>query len=317
MKLSKRLVKFNKSINKKKFSSFFLLVAVLCAYLLGALSSFALNKMELKSANVREDVSTDAQGINISKLEAKVLPEKGYKIKLAWGELGKKMIEDGVIDEQKLAKAVFGKDEIPQNFKKYLDGSKQTEIIVDGTTAQFWVDLFWGLGLANKNPILENGPMAEGGNPANFASTGGWTLGKQEVMSLYNKFSYITLSPDQQKMVKEIADGVYRPCCGNPTSFPDCNHGMAALAIIEFLVSQGKSKNEIYKDLLAFNSYWFPGTYLDIAYHFEKNGMNYSSIDPSKILSKTFSSAMGYQTIKKQIGEVAWPALKGGGSCGA
>ncbi len=311
-----RLFKFIKPLKKRKFSSFVLLVVILASYCLGALSSFAFNKLVLQ-VNVGEGTVIAEQGINLSKIQAKVLPQKGYKVKIKWSDLGKKMIEDGVIDEKKLANAIFGKDEIPPQFKKYLDGSKQKEIIVDETTAQFWVDLFWGLGLANKNPILEGGSMIEGGNTANFASTGGWTLGKQEAMSLYNKFSYVPLSQEQQKRVKEIADGVYRPCCGNPTSFPDCNHGMAALAIIELLVSQGKSPKEIYRDLLTFNSYWFPQTYLDIAYHFEKNGINYSSVDPSKILSKTFSSAMGYQTIKRQIGEVAWPVLQGAGSCGA
>lgn len=310
----KRLVKFNKEVNKKKFSSFALIVAILASYFFGMLSFFTVEKF-VASRNIEEESITTEQGINLSKIQDKVLPEKGYKVKLAWSDIGKKMIEDGVIDENKLAKAVFGKEKVPPEFKKYLDGSKQGEIIVDGASAQFWVDVFWALGLANKNSILENGPMAQ--NTANYASTGGWTLGKQDVVNLYNKFSYISLSSDQQKQVQEIADGVYRPCCGNPTSFPDCNHGMAALAIIELLVSQGKSKNEIYKDLLAFNSYWFPQTYLDIAYHFEKSGMNYKAVDPSKILSKTFSSAMGYQTIKKQIGEVAWPALKGAGSCGA
>ena len=307
----KKLFRFIKSIKKKKFSALLLIISILTSYIFGVLSFFILEK-----TIIQEDVAYE-QGVNLSKIQAKVLPQKGYKVKIKWSDLGKKMIEDGVIDEQKLAKAVFGKDEIPQAFKKYLDGSKQKEIIVDQTTAQFWVDLFWGLGLANKNPILESGPMAEGGNTANYASTGGWTLGKQDVMNYYSKFSYVQLSAEQQKIVQEIADNVYRPCCGNPTSFPDCNHGMAALAVIELLVSQGKSKKDIYKDLLTLNSYWFPQTYLDIAYHFEKAGRDYAKTPAEQILSKTFSSAMGYSAIKREIGEIAWPALKGAGSCGA
>lgn len=309
--LIKKFLKLRKVVKRKKFSSWAIFLAIIISYLLGGLSFLAFEKL------TTSDVINLEQGINLSKIQAKVLPQKGYKVKIKWSDLGKKMIEDGVVDEKKLANAVFGKDKLPPEFKKYLDGSTQKEIIVDGGTAQFWVDVFWGLGLANKNPILESGPMTQGGNTQNFASTGGWTLGREETMNLYNKFSYISLSVNQQKIVQEIADNVYRPCCGNPTSFPDCNHGMAALAIIELLVSQGKGKNEIYKTLLAFNSYWFPQTYLDIAYHFQKNGMNYSDADPSKILSKTFSSAMGYQTVKRQTGEINWPALQGAGSCGA
>lgn len=310
----KNLKKIGRRILKKKFSAYILLLSILIAYGAGILSFFALEKAVFKG---KEEVITE-QGVNLSKIQSKVLPDKGYRIRVNWQEQGKKLIDDGVIDKKKLAQAISGTDELAPELNKYLDGSRQREIIVNHETARFWVDVLWGLGLANKNPILESGPMVEGGNTANFASTGGYTLGIQQPMDYYDKFSYIQLSPDQQKLVKEIADGVFRPCCGNSTSFPDCNHGMAALALIELLASQGKSKSEIYRGVLAFNSYWFPQTYLDIAYHFEKNGMNYSSQDPSKILSKTFSSAMGYQTIKRQIGDIAWPALQGaGGSCGA
>ena len=307
----KKLFRLTKSIKKKKFSALLLIISILTSYIFGVLSFFILEKTIIQGDVVYE------QGINLSKIQSKVLPDEGYKIKVKWQDLGERLIQDGVIDEKKIAQAVFGTDEIPKEFSKYLDGSKQREIIINNETAQFWVDLFWGLGLANKNPILEGGPMAEGGNTANYASTGGWTLGKQDAMSYYSKFSYIQLSAEQQKIVQEITDKVYRPCCGNPTSFPDCNHGMAALAIIELLVSQGKSKKDIYKDLLAFNSYWFPQTYLDIAYHFEKAGRDYARVPAEQILSKTFSSAMGYSAIKRDIGEIAWPALGGAGSCGA
>ena len=136
-------------------------------------------------------------------------------------------------------------------------------------------------------------------------------------MQIYSKFSYINLNDQQQKVVEAIADGVFRPCCGNSTAFPDCNHGMAALGLIELMVSQGKSKEEIYKTVLAFNSYWFPQTYLDVAYHFTKAGRDYAKVPASQILSKTFSSAMGYQAIRREVGQIAWPALKGAGSCGA
>lgn len=307
----KKLFRFTKSIKKKKFSAYILLFSILIAYAAGALSFFALEKFVPFNDVISE------QGINLSTVQTKVLPEKGYRIKINWQEQGKKLVDDGVVDKKKLAQAISGTDELSKELGKYLDGSKQREIIINNETAQFWVDLFWGLGLANKNPILESGPMAEGGNTESYASTGGWTLGKQDAMNYYSKFSYIQLSADQQKIVQEIADKVYRPCCVNPTSFPDCNHGMAALAVIELLVSQGKSKKDIYKDLLSFNSYWFPQTYLDIVYHFEKAGRDYVKTPAEQILSKTFSSAMGYSAIKREVGQIAWPALGGAGSCGA
>lgn len=255
--------------------------------------------------------------IDLAKLQEEVLPQNGFVYKINWGSLGKKLIDDGVIDKIKLAKAITGTDKLPPELEKYLDDSDQKQIELSANNAQFWVDVLWGLGLANKNEILEKGPMTEGGNTANFASTGGYTIGAKKPMELYSKFSYITLTPDQQAKVAEIAGNIYRPCCGNSTAFPDCNHGMAALALIELMVAQNFSKDEIYQTVLGFNSYWFPQTYLDISYHFAKNSRDYKAVPPAEILSKTFSSAQGYQVIKKQIGTVSWPALKGGSGCGA
>lgn len=302
----------------KKNASLFTLVGIflfMLGFLVGvttdALVSARLSKKQFQT-------NSENKTSNLLELQEKVLPKNGFKFKIRWGNLGKKMIEDGVIDQTKLAKALGGKeDKIPQEFQKYLDGSDQKEIELNDKNAHFWVDILWGLGLANKSDVLDKGPMRENGNAANYASTGGWTIGTKEPMQIYSNFSYIPLSDREQAQVQEISSNIYRPCCGNSTAFPDCNHGMAALGLIELMVSQNKSTAEIYKTVLAFNSYWFPATYLDIAYYFEKNGRNYTNVPAQEILSKTFSSAVGYQTLKKQIGDVAWPALKGGGSCGA
>ncbi len=252
---------------------------------------------------------------NLAKIQNEVI-KNDYVLKIKWNDLGQKLIADGVIDKQKLAKAVTGTDSLPQNMDKYLT-SDQTSIELNQQNAQFWVDVLWGLGLANNNPILNSGPMAHDGNTANFASTGGYTIGVNKPMDIYSKFSYINLSSAQEQRVQEIASNIYRPCCDNPTSFPDCNHGMAALALIELMVSQNFSDTDIYNAVLAFNTYWFPQTYLNTAYYFQLNGRDYGQVSAKEILSKTFSSASGSQVISKRVGNINWPALQGGGSCGA
>lgn len=272
--------------------------------------SFTAKPQQVEAAPKTENV------IDLTQLQEQVLPSSGYTFKISWGDLGKRMVEDGVIDKKKLAQALVGKDTLPPQYEKYFSGSEQ-QIELNAGTAQFWVDVLWGLGLANKNEILGKGEMMASGNASNFASTGGWTIGVKKPMDIYSKFLYIQLSPAQQAEVLEIASGVFRPCCGNSTAFPDCNHGMAALGLIELMVSQGFSKDEIYKTVLAFNSHWFPQTYLDISYHFAKNGRDYAKVPAEEILSKTFSSAMGYQALKKQVGEIQWPALKSFQGCGA
>lgn len=122
------------------------------------------------------------------------------------------------------------------------------------------LNMFWALGLANKNEILEKGPMMDSkyGGAGNFASTGGWTLAKGSAMDHYSMHSLVTLSPDQQKMVEEVSKNIFRPCCRNPVYFPDCNHGMAMLGILELKASQGANESELYAISKQVNDVWFP-----------------------------------------------------------
>ncbi len=313
-----------KTLNFKSLNLNYILVSLLivAAFLLGILTNQlrSVNKIDTgpqaqESAQQNAVQPQNGNQAELAKIQDKVI-KSGYTFKIRWGDLGKKMVEDGVLDEAKFTKAVTGSDKLPENLKKYLAGG-QNQIELNQQNAQFWVDMLWGLGLANKSQILETGPMVEGGSTANFASTGGWTIGAKDPMQIYAKYDYIPLTDEQIRKVKEIASGIYRPCCDNPTSFPDCNHGMAALGLIELMVSQGFSDDEIYKTVLAFNTYWFPQTYLNTAYYFQQNGKDYAKVSAKEILSITFSSASGSQVINKKVGNLQWPALQGGGSCGA
>jgi hypothetical protein len=122
------------------------------------------------------------------------------------------------------------------------------------------LNMLWAFGLANKNPILENGPMMDPsyGGAGNFASTGGWTLAKGDTMSHYSMHTLVTLSPAQQALVEKVAKNVYRPCCRNSTYFPDCNHGMAMLGLLELLAGEGATEEEMYKTAQDVNALWFP-----------------------------------------------------------
>lgn len=297
-------------LNRANLLVFLFIYLMVTSFLSGMFVQQILSKKE-------NNTPAKAQTIDIQSLQQRVLPENGYVFKIKWGDLGKRMVQDGVIDEAKLAQAVNSEQSLQPNLKRYFDNSNPQEIELNSANAHFWVDVLWGLGLANKNALLEKGPMVDGGNTANFASTGGWTIGVKQPMEIYAKFSYIPLTDQQQVLVVKIAENIFRPCCGNSTAFPDCNHGMAALGLIELMVYQNFSEEEIYKTVLAFNSYWFPQTYLDIAYHFAKNGRDYNKVPASEILSKTFSSAMGYAAVKKQLQESGAPTIKQEGGCGA
>ena len=308
-----RLTLKRKKFIKKYLLKFTLLcLVVISSFLFGVLADkILILRSESTALNAVEENNKDLVSI-----QKKVI-KKNYVFKIKWGDLGKRMVEDGVIDKAKLAQAITGTEELPRDLDKYFEDG-QNKIEVNQGNAQFWVDVLWGLGLANKNRILEEGAMTADGDASNFASTGGWTLGANEdAMNYYSKHSYINLSEKQQKTVEEIAGNIYRPCCGNSTAFPDCNHGMAMLGLIELMASQGFSQDEIYRAALAFNTYWFPETYLNTAYYFKTINRDYSKVTPKEILSKTYSSGTGAGDIQKKVGIIQWFDSGSGGSCGA
>lgn len=249
-------------------------------------------------------------------LKQQVLPQIGYKTSLRWKDLGKKLIEVGAIDKAKF-EASLRDDADGKLDMKYMDGSSEDNISISEKNAHFIVNFFWALGLANKSKVLDEGPMRTSGNKTDqFASTGGWTLGAKPVMEIYSASPIIPLTAEQQELVKKIAENVFRPCCGNSTAFPDCNHGMAALGYIEWAVYNGLPETQIYKDLLVFNSFWFPQNYADMAVYFEKAGTKWDKVDAKVALSRENSSAQGIAKIRQSVQNV--PGIQGqGGGCGA
>ena len=203
--------------------------------------------------------------------------------------------------------------------RNLLEGLDNGYLKITPENSGFVLNLLWALGLGNKNEILENGPMSDKkyGGAGNFASTGGWTLADggparngAGAMNHYSKHRFIVLTPEQQALVEKVSKGIYRPCCGNSVYFPDCNHGMAMLGLLELMASQGVSEEEMYKAALAVNSYWFPETYLVIAKYLKSQGKDWSKTNPKEILGYNYSSGPGYQKLLEKIKN---PEIKGGG----
>ena len=251
--------------------------------------------------------------INLSLVEKEVLPEGGIELPVAWGDMGPRLIELGVIDEAKFKEAV----KLTPEQEEILTKGTDKKIMINAANGQFVVDMLWALGLAQKSIVYEEGPMGKEykDKAGNFASTGGWSLARGNAMEHLNRYDLIKLTPEQQKKVGEIAQNVYRPCCGNSTWFPDCNHGMAALAIIELLVAGNVDEATIYRKLLGFNSFWFADSYLYVATYFARQGIPWGEVDAKAILGKEYSSAQGAQAIMKKVGQLPNRPTRGG-SCG-
>lgn len=261
--------------------------------------------------------STTTFNVDAASISQQVLPAEGVELPIVWGDFGKQMIADGVIDEAKF-RALF-EGGLQNQDEQMLTGSIDQPVVLNQENSRFMLDMLWAFGLANKNDILENGEMTDpkyGGDASKFASTGGWSLAKGAGFDHYSMHEYVTLTDEQQALVDKVSRGIYRPCCGNSTHFPDCNHGMAMLGLLELMAKNGATEEQMYKVALQVNAYWFPQTYIDLATYFKEQGQDWDQVDPQVALSQEYSSAQGYQQTRQKIQSLPKPQ-QGGGGCGA
>ncbi|TSC81762.1 MAG: Uncharacterized protein G01um101420_867 [Parcubacteria group bacterium Gr01-1014_20] len=279
----------------------------------------------LNSQKSKSGGDPDRAGVVLNS-ESGVLPASGIELPIKWNDMGKRLAGSGVIDVEAFESLYSARGGLSPEEKKLLLGLTSGKIVMTERNSSYWLNLLWAFGLANKNSILEKGPMVnydgKVGSSAEalakagrFASTGGWTLAKGDPMDHYSKHEMIKLTPEQQALVESVSKNVYRPCCGNSTHFPDCNHGMAMLGLLELMAANGASESEMYKVALKVNSYWFPDTYLTIDQYLKMKGMSLATADPKEVLGKDYSSAYGYANILSQV-QTPEKKSSGGGGCG-
>ena len=303
----------NETQNKNK-KEYLLSAGILIAVLIIIGMSGGFGKLDMVDNSQETNTVSDLEKTYLA-LEKEVLSPDGVVLPIAWGDLGKQMIDSGVIDQEKFEDLYTQRGGLNEEEKELLYGSNKKEIKINNENSGFLLNLFWAFGLANKNIILEEGPMKDPqyGGADRFASTGGWSLAKGDIMDHYSNYGFITLTYIQQKRIEEVAKNIYRPCCGNSTYFPDCNHGMAMLGLLELMASQGVGEKEMYEIALKVNSYWFPDTYIIIAKYFDELGISWDKVDPKEVLGINYSSALGYQKVLEKVK----PQKSGGGaSCG-
>ena len=275
-----------------------------------------------KNPAVAASINASKSQANAAKVFAQINPVLGYEINIRYKDLGPKMLEMGVIDLDKFKQAYqqSGQPLTPEQEEILTRGSdKKIKIYQDNS--YFLLNFFWAFGLGNKTKILTEGDMVKYGQGqiGNFASTGGWTLAKGDAINYYSKRALTPLTVEQEDLVSKVASNIYRPCCGNSTAFPDCNHGMALLGVLELMAANGAGEFEMYDAAKYINAFWFPSNYYDIALYFKnKDGKDYKDVDAKLALGKDISSAFGVQTVKKWLTEkgiVEQPPKQKGG-CG-
>lgn len=222
---------------------------------------------------------------------AKVLPEKGFQSRIRLGASVVNLVENGVIDRQKSAALYKDRGGLPPELKALLAARSEKPILLTRENANYYVNLLWPLGLSNTMSTNAKSPL-NGTSLSNYASTGGWNLGKEENGGAYfNKFRIVELTPEQEALVTRIAQNTYRPCCNNSTFFQDCNHGSALLGLLQLGAAQGLTEDELYREALAFNSFWFPHNYIQTALYFKAvKSTDWENVDAREVLGFAYSA---------------------------
>lgn len=312
------------SFNRKTIKPVLPLIIGFVLLFLVAITPFLAEKTNLgfkfqkKETAVNPVNAVTGEGEDITQIN----PSEGYTINAVYGDAGPKLLQSGVINLEAM-KALYeqaGAKMTDEQLKMLTEGSNE-KVKITPQNSYFLLNFFWAFGLANKNPILDEGPMMKYGQGkiGGFASTGGWTLGTKDATQLYSKYEIVELTPEQQKILEDFAFNSYRPCCSNPTAFPDCNHGMAALGFAELMASQGAKADEIFEAFKYFNAFWFPQTYFDIANYFKaKEGKSWSQVSGRTIAGKDYSTPQGWERVRSWLKSknLLKEPPSGGGGCG-
>lgn len=313
--MKKRLarVKYRKVLLKTVPLWFAILLTIESSVMVG-LTEYYFMKKNFNKSVLELSKATGSSEELVQLLKQEVIPQKGYVLAVKWNDVGKLLLSTGAIDK-KAFEELFIDEPVGVKHMWHLENDSKDHMIINEGGSRFMVNTLWALGLVNKSKILDEGSMQKygEGDVMSFASTGGWNLGTRSTDELYSSSKIIELSEKQEELVKKIAVNVYRPCCGNHTEFPDCNHGMAALGYIQLAVKQGVAEKRIYQDLLALNSFWFPQNYVELAAYFQKQNIDWKNVDPKLALSSEYSSADGMQKVRESVQSIPGIGPQGGG----
>ncbi len=299
-------------------------LALLVIFALGGGGGYVIGRQSMHMAS--PTIEAQNQGAQ-SQTEGMALmdeinPPDGYTVPAVYGDVGPQLVAAGGIDMPQFTD-LYKQQNKPLTDDQMAILSKETDanVVFTPENAYFLLNFFWALGLTNQNAILTDGQMMSGGKDkvGGFASTGGWTLGSRKATELFASTKIMTLTDEQQARLLEVASVVYRPCCDNPTHFPDCNHGMAMLGLLELMASQNASSAEMFEAAKYVTAFWYPQQMLEIATAFKASDKQaFAQVDAKKLVSYQYSSISGYQAVHQWLSQngLLQQAPSGGGSCG-
>ncbi|SRR5581483_1551905 len=266
--------------------------------------------------------SAAGHDIDLASLMSQINPAQGYTLPVKLDKIGPQLVETGAIDYNRFIQ-IYERAGQPLNEAQLaiLTKGSETPVAVSAQNAYFWLNLFWALGLSNQNRILTDGPMMQYGKDqiGSFASTGGWTIGAKSVADLYSRSRLVTLTQEQQTRLETVAANVYRPCCQNPTLFPDCNHGVAMLGLLELMAAQDATKEAMFAAAKQVNAFWFPQQTLELATYFKGDqGLDFTQVEPRQAVGIDFFSSAGFRNVHQWLATngLVEQVGSGGSRCG-
>ncbi len=219
-----------------------------------------------------------------------IFPTQGFKTSVKLNNIVPELVSSGAINLTKV-KELYGAN-LTQQEIDILTKPSYTNLTLNSSNANFYLLIFWAIGISNKNTILDN--FSAQANVSNLASVGGWTLGTNASgIAYFNRLQLVNLTPLEQNEMYDVATHAYRPCCNNPTSFPDCNHGAALLALTELGASEGLNESQLYTLDLQAQTLWFPSYYATTALELNYKNVSYWN-NPKLVLGRNYSSASGW-----------------------
>lgn len=245
-----------------------------------------------------------------------------YTLPVAYGQLGPNLIRAGALDYDTFVQ-IHGQGGTPlsEAQRAILREGSDTQIVMDLANARFLLNLLWAVGLANNNPLLLRGALVANsqGQIEKYASTGGWTLATRPIHQYFSSSTLTLLTAPQQARLEEAAAAIYRPCCDNATSFPDCNHGMAMLGLLELAAAQDARVDDMLEMAKRVNRFWFPNQTQELAlYHEAQSGATFDAIPAREAVGAEQFSSSGYAQVHDWLvakGSLQTPS-GGGNNCG-
>lgn len=292
---------------------------ILIVFILGLGSGYLMGRQSMSA-----DPSSAGAGSKnkVAAMIHQINPPEGYTIPATFGNIGPQMLDAGAIDLSQFTQICqqAGKPLTAEQMAILTKGSS-SQIVINAENSYFLLNFFWAFGLTNQNPVLTEGPMVANGRDqvGNFASTGGWTIGAKQPTELYASTMMVPLTVEQQNRLMEVATTVYRPCCNNPTHFPDCNHGMAILGLLELMASQNATVEEMFDAAKYVNAFWYPQQMLEIATFFKSTeNVDFAKADSSQVVSRQYSSGSGFKAVHQWLASnsLLEQIPNSGGGCG-